>query len=154
MPPVPAVPVTASLRDFAGLVASLNLRHFNADELAVNTQNSSTNTPPPRQFWGNAVATAIVLDELREQLRRIIFVTNAYRSPIHNLANGVCTGQHMLFRGIDFMVEGGNVRFAFKTLMRWSGRKFIRAPQVLQQSKSGDRQATRQFQRAVRSVDH
>ncbi|MCK5923725.1 MAG: hypothetical protein KAG66_22515, partial [Methylococcales bacterium] len=99
----------------------------------------------------NIAPTLIVLDEIREQLGFSIRMTNTYRSPEYNEANYIrskarrvdkarkagqsltfdkaYTGvgkssQHMVFRAIDFKIDGGSLAEAYRIAQSLRGETF------------------------------
>ena len=104
----------AVVQRFRSFLAPLNLRHFDAKEfLALGSGHFSggrghgLNTAPPESLWPNIVATAEVLDALRERLGAPIQINSAYRSPGYNRAiGGESQSWHMQFRACDITASG------------------------------------------------
>ena len=66
----PAVAPSPTPATFAALIASLGLRHFDADEILAPTFNTNAgvaNSRPPQTLWKNILPTIFVLDEIRER---------------------------------------------------------------------------------------
>src|SRR6266496_758970 len=91
----------------AALIASLGLRHFDADEILAPTFNTNAgvaNSRPPQTLWKNILPTTFVLDEIRERAGVAISLNSTYRSKAYNatLDGAAPKSQHLDFRAIDF----------------------------------------------------
>ena len=74
--------------NFENFVATLNLRHFQPNELLVATTNED-NEAPPEQMWGNIVPTILILDRLRHFLGVPVHLKSVYRAPAYNARKDV-----------------------------------------------------------------
>ncbi len=103
----PAVAPSPTPATFAALIASLGLRHFDADEILAPTFNTNAgvaNSRPPQTLWKNILPTIFVLDEIRERGGVAISLNSTYRSKAYNttLDGAAPKSQHLDFRAIDF----------------------------------------------------
>lgn len=100
------------------------IQHFSADEFtsyfAVNRRGVKNSTPP-RELWGNIIATLRVVEALRVHFGRPIVLLSSYRSPAYNAAiDGAATkSYHMQFKALDIAVAGRTPRQVFDQLRAW-----------------------------------
>lgn len=94
---------------FEAFVASIGLKHFNADELLVGRYRKD-NGPPPIGMWHNIVPTIVVLDALRDEFGASIKIISAYRTEAYNdpekNKGRAPLSQHQAFTALDFQVSG------------------------------------------------
>lgn len=107
-------PQWPELRDFVEFIATLGLRHFEADEfLVLGTANKSgqcrgLNTYPPRSLWNNIAESARMIDAIRQELGAPVRITSCYRSPAYNACiGGAPSSLHLQFNAIDFTCRSG-----------------------------------------------
>lgn len=112
--------------DFVAFVASLNLRHFSADELLFQGQSNESgkcagkNHYPPRALWANIAPTIGVLDKLRAELGHRINLISVFRSVDYNACvGGEPNSVHMRFNAIDFRCASGTPQDWFARLDRY-----------------------------------
>ena len=104
---------------FHDFVASLNLSHFSANEILVNTGNPG-NSIPPKRIWHNIVPTILILDRLRAELGKPIRLSSTYRNREYNhRIGGVKLSQHTAFTAIDFKVRNVTPNKVKKALVKW-----------------------------------
>ena len=111
-------------RTFAEYFDSLGVKHFTAGEFTSyfkTHRRGVTNSEPPREIWGNIVATLRIVDKLREHFDRPISILSSYRSPAYNRAIGDAAPKslHMQFRALDITVAGHSPREVFNVLEKW-----------------------------------
>ena len=113
---------------FNTFVKGLGLKHFSTDELLVKVGphgDGPDNPLPDKTLWPNVVPAILVLDALRAELGKPIYITSAYRSPAYNKAvGGRARSQHQDFRAIDFECRGHSPTKCAKLLRSWRGRPF------------------------------
>ncbi|MFK0691129.1 D-Ala-D-Ala carboxypeptidase family metallohydrolase [Mesorhizobium sp. IMUNJ 23033] len=101
---------------FVSFVDGLGLRSITADELLfLGAQNESgschgLNTYPPEELWPNIAPTAAIVDKLRNDLAQPVHLLSIYRSLAYNscIQGSAAHSQHMQYRAIDFVMDGGN----------------------------------------------
>ncbi len=110
--------------DFNNFIATLELQHFQANELLIGT-GEELNEIPPRNMWGNIVPTILILDRLRADLDVPIHLTSVYRAPAYNhLKKGRPRSQHQAFSAADFCAEGVSSERTCEILRQWQGQWF------------------------------
>jgi hypothetical protein len=116
---------------FEGFVASLGLKHFNADELLVGRYRSK-NGPPPLTHWHNIAPTIVVLDTLRAELGQSVKLVSVYRTEAYNdPANNPGRepkSQHQAFTAIDFQVSGVKPDDVKAKLRAWESSRWFHCP--------------------------
>jgi len=120
----PQSKVMTDFRTFEEYFAALGIRHFTAKEFTEYFhvhRRGVTNHEPPREMWGNIVATLKIVDNLRELWGRPIVILSSYRSPAYNAAIGDAApkSMHMQFRALDIAVSGKTPHQVFSQLMTW-----------------------------------
>ncbi|WP_404926298.1 D-Ala-D-Ala carboxypeptidase family metallohydrolase [Mesorhizobium sp. ORM16] len=101
---------------FVSFIDGLGLRSITADEILFQGgQNQSgpcqgLNTYPPEELWSNIAPTAAIVDKLRSDLAQPVHLLSIYRSPAYNscIQGSAAHSQHMQYRAIDFVMDGGN----------------------------------------------
>ncbi len=87
-PAEPLRPLTGE-GDYAGFLASLDLRHLSPGEIIMphrGVVGGIANELPPEKLWKDLAPTLRVADELRERLgAALVRVSSAYRCPRYNL---------------------------------------------------------------------
>jgi lysozyme family protein len=86
-----------------------DLRHFTWRELLVKGGGGAElNDDPPQDLWPNVIATARLLEAIREKVGKPVRLHSVYRSPAYNRTlNGAASrSQHMAFTAADFSVAG------------------------------------------------
>lgn len=111
-------------RTFEEYFDTLGIHYFGSNEFTSyfhTTRRGVTNSEPPREMWGNIVATLRVVDQLRELWDRPIVLLSSYRSPDYNAAcPGAASGSfHQQFRALDIAVSGKSPHQVFKQLSEW-----------------------------------
>lgn len=101
---------------FAAFIESLGLNFFNAREIS-----DLGGGEPPRYLWDNIIPTIVIADELREELRRPIKITSAYRDPDYNAdVGGAKASLHQAFNALDLKPLGGaTAEEVYQILLRW-----------------------------------
>ena len=103
---------------FDDFMDPLKLRHFAAGEFLTRTTRPG-NAEPPQSIWGNIVATAIILDRLREELGRPVIITSCYRAPEYNRSiGGALLSQHQACTACDVTSAAGSDRM-YALLEAW-----------------------------------
>jgi hypothetical protein len=122
---------------FDFFVAAAKLKHFTFRELLVKVPtgtNGYSNPMPPVRLWDNIIPTAIVLDDLREELGVPITLNSGYRSPKYNAhIGGERHSEHMDFRALDFTPASGTPKEWAAQLRKMRGKQY-RVPFRLQLS--------------------
>lgn len=95
--------------NFENFVSTLNLGHFQPNELMVateNVRNNVRNTEPPQALWGNIVPTILILDRLREFLEVPVHLKSVYRAPDYNatIKKAAPRSLHQAFAAADIWV--------------------------------------------------
>ena len=102
----------------------LGVKHFTSEEFTEYFQvhrRGVSNSTPPREMWGNIVATLKIVDALRTHYGRPVVILSSYRSPEYNAAidGAAARSFHMQFRALDIAVAGKSPRQVFDTLKSW-----------------------------------
>lgn len=104
--------------NFENFVATLNLRHFQPNELLVATTNED-NEAPPEQMWGNIVPTILILDRLRHFLGVPVHLISVYRAPAYNAREdigGRSLSLHQAFSAADIWAGTSDAPVSPRTL--------------------------------------
>jgi hypothetical protein len=114
---------------FNKFVSSLELRHFRAYELLINTDRTG-NELPPQEIWPNIAATIHLLDLVRAHFHRSVVINSGYRAPEYNRrVGGAQLSQHQAFTALDFSVAGVSPREVGRLLRTWRDEgKWILVP--------------------------
>lgn len=112
--------------ELLAFLGALGLTHFEPEEFLINMDRPG-NRVPPEEIWGNIALSAVILDEIRQELGRPIVISSCYRAPEYNRrVGGRPRSQHQAFTAIDFSVAGYSSRGVAEMTMalRWNPRSW------------------------------
>ena len=113
---------------FEQLIAAVRLQYFSAHELLVKVPTGTNDFPnpmPPVRLWDNIIPTAVVLDDLRQQLDAPVTLLSGYRSAAYNAhVGGERFSAHQDFRALDFTAAAGTPREWADMLRQLRGKQY------------------------------